>query len=814
MRNFWYIRVLIVFIFLLLKGNSLYADKVNISFTPSNARVMAEWEEAQALVIAWTNYPQILKQIVQAAIKECKVLILTTQPQVVQAELLDTGISLDSIVFINQNFNSIWIRDYGPWTIYNNEVGALNFVDFIYNRPNRQDDDRSAVAIANYFNRPIYQLNIPPINWTHTGGNFLVDGLGTAFSSVLVLNENLAKTETEINWMAKQFMGIQNYVKLARLPFDFIHHLDMHMRLLDEETLLIGQYPEGVADGPQIEANVDFIKRNLKTPFGNPYKIVRIPMPMDQAGLFPDEGGAYRTYTNSLILNRSILLPLYEERFDTTAIRIYQEHFPGYRIVGIDCDDIVPAYGALHCITKLVGVANPFLIAPSRLQDTYFQEEGFPVQAKIKHRDGIMGATIYYRQAQSATFKTLPLVQNEDNGDFWEAVLPPQPTQSTIQYYIEAVSFSGKKQRRPLVAPGGYFQFHIKANQLAPLANFVFNTKPTCSGQTVQFRDYSTGCITEWEWSFPGGAPSTSKEKNPSIYYPQPGIYDASLIVMNEFGQDTLTLTTIIKIDDGVLIEQEDFETPNLQWQIDDVEKDEVTWQISTPSSCHRQSILLDNFSFDTRDTRDVLRARLDLSDRATATLFFDVAYAPLPIDQNRFDALRVHLIDCAGEKETPYNQFGLNLATAPTQATPFEPRTCIDWRRDSVDLSNYLGSTLIIEFENLGGHGNNLYLDNIELQSTPITSVDNPNLQELSIDIFPMPNNDFFTIDIKGKKVGKIHYQLFNTFGQGLKKGNWDKLTEENRYYLSVKELPSGIYYLHLEFLKRTLTKKVVIQK
>ena len=33
-------------------------------FTP---RTMAEWEEIQALTIAWTSYPSILKQIVAAA---------------------------------------------------------------------------------------------------------------------------------------------------------------------------------------------------------------------------------------------------------------------------------------------------------------------------------------------------------------------------------------------------------------------------------------------------------------------------------------------------------------------------------------------------------------------------------------------------------------------------------------------------------------------------------------------------------------------------------------------------------------------------
>src|SRR5436190_8808731 len=37
-------------------------------FTP---RTMAEWEEVQSVVIAWTSYPGVLKQIVRVAKEEC-----------------------------------------------------------------------------------------------------------------------------------------------------------------------------------------------------------------------------------------------------------------------------------------------------------------------------------------------------------------------------------------------------------------------------------------------------------------------------------------------------------------------------------------------------------------------------------------------------------------------------------------------------------------------------------------------------------------------------------------------------------------------
>jgi agmatine deiminase len=72
----------------------------------------------------------------------------------------------------------------------------------------------------------------------------------------------------------QQFMGIDRYIKMPTLPYDGIHHIDMHMKLIDEETLMVGQYPPGVSDGPQIEANISDVVNNFQTAFGNQYKVV------------------------------------------------------------------------------------------------------------------------------------------------------------------------------------------------------------------------------------------------------------------------------------------------------------------------------------------------------------------------------------------------------------------------------------------------------------------------------------------------------------------------------------------------------------
>ncbi|MCX7877990.1 MAG: T9SS type A sorting domain-containing protein [Ignavibacteria bacterium] len=67
-------------------------------------------------------------------------------------------------------------------------------------------------------------------------------------------------------------------------------------------------------------------------------------------------------------------------------------------------------------------------------------------------------------------------------------------------------------------------------------------------GQTVNFRDMSAGIPTSWNWSFPGGNPSSSNLQNPTITYPNPGVYTVRLRVSNSHGSDSLAKTAYIRV--------------------------------------------------------------------------------------------------------------------------------------------------------------------------------------------------------------------------------------------------------------------------
>jgi len=81
-----------------------------------------------------------------------------------------------------------------------------------------------------------------------------------------------------------------------------------------------------------------------------------------------------------------------------------------------------------------------------------------------------------------------------------------------------------------------------------PTGNFeLAGLASGCSPYTVQYQNTSS-MSTAYQWSFPGGTPSTSVEENPTVTYNQPGTYDATLTASNTIGSDQITLTQVVTV--------------------------------------------------------------------------------------------------------------------------------------------------------------------------------------------------------------------------------------------------------------------------
>ncbi|MFQ5446514.1 MAG: PKD domain-containing protein, partial [Saprospiraceae bacterium] len=82
-----------------------------------------------------------------------------------------------------------------------------------------------------------------------------------------------------------------------------------------------------------------------------------------------------------------------------------------------------------------------------------------------------------------------------------------------------------------------------------PVAAFTVSPVSGCIPLTVTYTDQSTNSPTSWDWTFPGGTPSTSTQQNPTVTYNSPGSYGATLTATNSIGSNTLTQNNLVTVE-------------------------------------------------------------------------------------------------------------------------------------------------------------------------------------------------------------------------------------------------------------------------
>jgi PKD repeat protein len=96
---------------------------------------------------------------------------------------------------------------------------------------------------------------------------------------------------------------------------------------------------------------------------------------------------------------------------------------------------------------------------------------------------------------------------------------------------------------------GGLYMTYVSPYELGLNASFSADDTEICTGSAVTFTDNSTGSPISWNWSFPGGSPSSYVGQNPPpVTYASVGNYTVSLTVSDGTENDTETKTDYITV--------------------------------------------------------------------------------------------------------------------------------------------------------------------------------------------------------------------------------------------------------------------------
>lgn len=102
------------------------------------------------------------------------------------------------------------------------------------------------------------------------------------------------------------------------------------------------------------------------------------------------------------------------------------------------------------------------------------------------------------------------------------------------------------------VTPASFTEASINycSNSLSPEAQFTTPTTVICENTCIDFTDLSTGSnINSYQWYFPGANQATSNVQNPTgICYPTAGLYMVSLVITDDNGSDSTSITNYIEV--------------------------------------------------------------------------------------------------------------------------------------------------------------------------------------------------------------------------------------------------------------------------
>ncbi len=354
-----------------------------------------------------------------------------------------------------------------------------------------------------------------------------------------------------------------------------------------------------------------------------------------------------------------------------------------------------------------------------------------------------------------------------------------------------------------------------------PIADFKASGLAACTNANITFQDQSYNASVDatwtWNWSFPGGTPSSSNLQNPVVTYSTPGSYSATLNVSNSAGSNVKTKSNYILISTSTpnLVSPvvEGFEIAAFPQNTSDVT---MNWRYegtvsngfartTTAFASGSASLKYNNLSIATDNSSSVVSPVIDFSAvTSPATMTFKVAYARRSATTN--DKLEMWISsDCGKTWSRRYSKVGTTLATTTSLvSTTFVP-TASQWRTETVSVAPLVGESHgMIKFTVIDSSGNNLYIDDINLVNSPGVGISTPSLDEYVTQIFPNPGMGNAQLTFGLFKSEAVTVELLDVTGRVI--GNkYLGPKQAGEYTLGLNEISgssfsSGIYLIRIQ--------------
>ncbi len=369
-----------------------------------------------------------------------------------------------------------------------------------------------------------------------------------------------------------------------------------------------------------------------------------------------------------------------------------------------------------------------------------------------------------------------------------------------------------------------------------PVAEFVFGLPGAllaqeelfiCAGDSVSFSDNSYDATpTSYNWVFTGGTPGNSAVANPIVQYNTAGVYDVTHQPATTAGGSSITKNSIVTVSSliatysGIIVDGfENVTNFNNDWIIRNIENGGQPFARTTATSASGSaSVRIRNrFISNTGEKHELISPSYNLSVLSNPTFNFELAFARRASSNN--DRLLVwYSLNCGRSWTLAMAPMqGASLATnGGTFNTGNWAPGANDWASKSGSLNAITTETNVrFKFAFEAGNGNNLYIDDINIDGTLAVEEEFKNI--IGFSVYPNPTSSSAKISFNlVDGVDNLTVKVRNSVGQVVTNVINGESFAAGKYTLNVdqeKKLSSGLYFIEFNADDKVQVQKRIVR-
>jgi agmatine deiminase len=281
----------------------------------------------------------------------------------------------DEVRLVEMSTNDAWIRDCGP-TFVVDARGSVRGIDWKFNA-------WGGLAIGLYFpwdsddlvGQKVLDLERVPRyapDFVLEGGSIDVDGQGTVLTTeecLLQGNRNPELSWEQVEWHLREYLGVDKVIWLPRGVYldETNGHVDNFARFVEPGHVMLTWTDDEEDPQYAISAQALELLKQARDARGRRLEITLVHQPgpifiseaeasgVDQVPDVQPRVPGERlagSYVNSYLVNDAVILPVFDDPHDESAVKLYEQLFPGRDIVTVPGREILLGGGNVHCITQ------------------------------------------------------------------------------------------------------------------------------------------------------------------------------------------------------------------------------------------------------------------------------------------------------------------------------------------------------------------------------------------------------------------------------------------------------------------------------